>query len=218
MLTYKILKYPHDLLRQPCTEVTNFSDDFQVFCEAMANTMYLFDGIGLAASQVGILKQMTVVDVRPYLESEAAKDWHGEISLSRDGAEVAMEFPLFIVNPKVVAKGADIPFPFDGCLSFPGVESGPTSRYDSITVEAVDHHNRPFTVKATGIMSICLQHELDHLDGTLFIDRFIEASELSEEQIVAQIKEADRDPKLRAKIKKHKPVNARNRKYDFAAE
>lgn len=218
MLTYKILKYPHDLLRQPCAPVTDFSEDFQVFCDAMADTMYLFDGIGLAASQVGILSQMTVIDVRPYLESEAAKDWHGEIQLSRGGEPVEMEYPLFIVNPKVVAQGAEIPFPFDGCLSFPGVESGPTQRYDSIEVEAVDRHNQPFTVKATGIMSICLQHELDHLDGKLFIDRFIEASDLTEEQIVAKIKEADRDPKVRAKIKKHKPVNARNRKYAFAQD
>lgn len=215
MTVYKILKYPQKILREKCTDITLFSDDFYDFCEGMIRTMYAFDGIGLAASQVGILKKMTVIDVLPYLENSEVEDWHGEFSYIEDGEPKVPDFPLILVNPKITEQGAEIEFPYDGCLSFPGISGGRTKRFEKITVEAVNQFNVPIKITATGILSICLQHELDHLEGKLFIDRFLESTGMSENEILEKIAEAEKDSKFKKKIKSLKPVNARNKKYDF---
>lgn len=215
MTVYKILKYPQPILREKCTDITNFSDDFYEFCQGMVDTMYAFDGIGLAASQVGILKNLTVIDVLPYLENDDVKEWHGEFTFYHEGKKAEPEFPLIIVNPKITDKGAEIEFPYDGCLSFPGVSGGKTSRFDRLTVEAVNEHNEKIKIEASGIMSICLQHELDHLQGKLYIDRFLESTGLKEEEILDIIAKSEKDSSYKKKVKKLKPVNARNKKYDF---
>ncbi|MGB5994080.1 MAG: peptide deformylase [Candidatus Deferrimicrobiaceae bacterium] len=114
----------------------------------MFDTMYASKGIGLAAPQIGVGKRVIVLDISPVEE---------EIK------------PLALVNPEIVGKQGQVEG-MEGCLSVPGVE-GMVCRYESVTVEGKNESGAPVTIEANGLLSRVLQHEIDHLDGILFIDR-----------------------------------------------
>lgn len=213
MPVYKILHYPHVLLRKRSTPVERFTPGLKAFAAGMVETMNAFEGIGLAAPQVGILKRIIIVDVRPYLENPQLKDWHGAFTYVVDGVKCELPSPMILVNPEIVSKETEISFPFDGCLSFPGVDRGQTARWKNIVLEANGLEGQKIRIECDGIMSICLQHEMDHLEGVLFIDRA--QGRVSEDDVVADIQDHEGDSETRRKMKKLKLVDARSEKFDF---
>jgi peptide deformylase len=144
LLTIK--KYPDEVLRQACNEVTVFNAELKRLLDQMLETMHANRGIGLAGPQVGILKRVTVIDV------------------SDKGNE-----PLQLVNPKIVSASGKTSSE-EGCLSIPEFRDKVT-RAGEVVVLAQDFEGRTLEIKADGLLAICLQHEIDHLDGILFIDR-----------------------------------------------
>lgn len=213
MPVYKILHYPHVLLRKPSTPVEKFTPGLKAFAAGMVETMNAFEGIGLAAPQVGVLKRLIIVDVRGYLENPDLKEWHGTYSYSVDGKKTELPSPMILVNPEIVQKDTEISFPYDGCLSFPGVDRGQTTRWKNIVLEAKDPEGKKIRIESDGILSICLQHEMDHLEGVLFIDRV--QGQVNEGDVVADIDDYDNDASTRRKMKKLKLVDARSEKLDF---
>lgn len=137
--------YPDDVLRQKTEPVVDFSSDLHILLDDMAETMYDSNGIGLAAPQIGVLQQITVIDVS-------------------DDGKTLTEF----INPVIVTKEGKVPSE-EGCLSIPDYRDQ-ISRAETVTVEAVDRHGKTFTTEAEDLLAICLQHEIDHLEGILFID------------------------------------------------
>lgn len=140
ILGIRVLGSP--ILRQSTSRVTSFDGEFQSLVDDMFETMYRANGIGLAAPQVGRLEQVAVVDVE-----------HN---------------PLVIVNPEIVAQQGTIKGE-EGCLSIPEVY-GDVERSALVTVRALDRHGQPFEIEAQELLGRCLQHEIDHLHGRLFID------------------------------------------------
>ena len=134
------------VLREMCSEVETIDDDIRALVDDLLETMYAEDGIGLAAPQIGVPLRVFVYDVR---EDEIA--------------------PGVLVNPRIVeatGKQKEI----EGCLSIPGLDEV-VERSGQVVVEGLDRDGEPVRIEATGLLSRCLQHENDHLDGVLFIDR-----------------------------------------------
>ena len=141
-----ILEFPDPRLRTVAEPVTEVDDEIRRLVEDMFETMYDAPGIGLAATQVNVHKQVVVMDI-----SEDQSD------------------PLVFINPEVTVID-DATEPYDeGCLSVPGFYE-PVDRPIHIRVEALDRDGIPFTLEPDGLLAVCIQHELDHLKGKLFID------------------------------------------------
>ena len=145
MAKREIRIYPDDVLRQETIHVTEFAKGLHTLLDDMKETMYSAHGIGLAAPQIGELLRVTVIDV------------------SEDGDD-----PLEFINPIITTKDGTVPSE-EGCLSIPDFRETIT-RAEWITVDAQNRHGESFQVEADGLLAICLQHEIDHLDGVLFID------------------------------------------------
>ena len=140
-----ILEYPDPRLRTKAQAVVVFDAALQTLIDAMFETMYAAPGIGLAATQVNVHKQLLVLDV-----SEEKNQ------------------PLVLVNPRLVAQDGSQIYQ-EGCLSVPGIYAD-VDRADRITVEALDRNGQPLHVEAEGLLAVCIQHEMDHLVGKLFVD------------------------------------------------
>jgi peptide deformylase len=159
MATLNILRYPDARLHKLATPVTVFDEALKKFVADMAETMYLAPGIGLAATQVDVHKQIIVVDV----------------SERRDSLVV-------LVNPEILeATGvSDIE---EGCLSVPGIYEL-VERAERVKVRAYDQNGTAFTLEAQGLLAVCIQHELDHLKGKVFVEHL---SPLKQQRIRARI-------------------------------
>ena len=144
----KILGDP--VLRKPAEEVGELGDGVRALVRDMFETMYLSEGIGLAAPQVGVSERVIIVDL-----GEADEDGAGAVAL---------------VNPKVVESSRKNSKAPEGCLSIPGMEEV-VERPETVTVEGLDPDGTPLVMEVSGLLSRALQHEIDHLDGVLFIDR-----------------------------------------------
>lgn len=213
MSVYKILKYPHVLLRKKSTPIEKFTPDLKEFTEGLVKTMNAFEGIGLAAAQVGILKRVFVLDIEAYLSNPDVKEWHGSYTLKVDGKETPMTFPFSFINPEIVKSEGEVSFPYDGCLSFPGVDRGDSTRLKFIEVHSKTLEGKDVILQCDGIMSICIQHELDHLNGILFIDRL--QNKVNEKEIVADIHDFEDSSEYRKALKKIAPTDARATKFGF---
>ncbi|MGV8943723.1 peptide deformylase [Thermomonas sp.] len=148
MAMLPILEFPDPRLRIKAAPVdaARLADAWlQQLFDDMFETMYDAPGIGLAASQVDVHQRFMVIDVTD--------------DKSR---------PLVFVNPQITTRQGEQVYQ-EGCLSVPGIYADVT-RSDSITVEALDRHGQPFTLEADGVLAVCVQHEMDHLDGKLFVD------------------------------------------------
>lgn len=145
MALREIVKFGEDILRKKCREVTSFDEKLGILLDDMTETLQSADGVGLAAPQVGLLRRVVVIDVR---------DGKGTIEL---------------VNPVVVEQHG-VQTGNEGCLSAPG-EWCEVERPMKVMVKAFDRHGKEFTVKGEGLLARALCHELDHLEGILFIDR-----------------------------------------------
>jgi peptide deformylase len=145
-----ILTYPDPFLSTRSLPVTKVDDTVRELIRDMFETMYAANGIGLAATQVGVGKRVIVVDISPVEET----------------AE-----PIALVNPEIVGK-AGWTEGAEGCLSVPGVE-GMVCRYESIVLRGMNERGEPVTIEASGILARALQHEIDHLDGILFVEKLV---------------------------------------------
>ncbi len=159
----EILKYPDPRLKIKCEPVRTVTPDLVNFAHKMLETMYSSNGIGLAAAQVNNPIRLLVVDTRPRGE----KDRYELSQMSE--LEKLIDQPLVLFNPRIVNKEGKTSYE-EGCLSVPTYFET-VDRFEFIEVEALNLKGESITIKTDGLLSICIQHEIDHLDGKLFIDR-----------------------------------------------
>jgi len=144
-----ILFYPDKRLRTPGEEVEEFDAELHQLIDDMAETMYVAPGVGLAAPQIGLSKRLFIVDVAT--EEDEPSDLR------------------VFINPEIIEAEGETTFN-EGCLSFPGIRED-IDRAARIKVRAFDRDGKPFELEADGLLAIVIQHENDHLDGKLMIDR-----------------------------------------------
>jgi peptide deformylase len=149
MAILKILTYPDNFLTKPTKLVENIDEKIQNLIEGMALTMYQAPGIGLAAIQVGCDKSLLVYDVS---DKDEKRSLH------------------VLINPRIISSEGTAISEEEGCLSVPDFKAD-VKRAASILVEGVDREGKPLRIEAQGLLSVMLQHEIDHLNGILFIDR-----------------------------------------------
>lgn len=159
----EILTYPNPLLREVSEPVKEFGPELKKLVDDMLETMYDAHGIGLAAPQVGKLIQLLVIDTRPKDDEESRYDNDSQTEL-----EKKIKQPLVLINPEVVKGEGKTTFD-EGCLSVPSYFET-VERFEKIEVKAFDINGKEFRLIADGLLAICIQHEMDHLTGTLFID------------------------------------------------
>jgi peptide deformylase len=159
----EVVKYGHPALRQRGARVEKVTLEIKKLAADMFETMHTNHGIGLAAQQVGKALQLTVIDVR---EVKDRPSW-----LEMDGKSAAVnEFmPLVLINPEIKPGGEPVAGG-EGCLSFPEIYAEIT-RPESVEVKALDKKGKPVEFRCGGLLARAIQHEIDHLNGILFIDR-----------------------------------------------
>ena len=168
-MSLSIVHYNHPILRKKGEKVTVFDAALAKLAGGMVAAMHAAPGIGLAAQQVGRALQLCVIDLR---EAEADFTWE------LDGKKLPLDLimPLIVANPRIKpVAGTDELIYEEGCLSFPKIH-GDVVRPDAITATYQDEHGVPHTLRADGLFSRCFQHETDHLNGILFIDRMDKAA------------------------------------------
>ena len=159
----EIKKYGDPILRQKGVTIEKITPEIKKLIEDMFETMHANHGVGLAAQQIGKALQLTVIDVRE------AKDRPSTLELKGKPAEVDEIMPLVLINPEIKLHGEPVEGG-EGCLSFPQIYSE-VSRPEFVEVEAFDKNLKPIKFRAGGLLSRAVQHEVDHLNGILFIDR-----------------------------------------------
>lgn len=146
MALLPILEFPDPRLRTVAKPVTEVDDNIRQLVDDMFDTMYNAPGIGLAASQVNVHKRVVVIDV------------------SEDNSQ-----PLVFINPEIEVLDAELSEYDEGCLSVPGFYET-VVRPGHIRVKALDRNGKAFEIEPQGVLAVCVQHELDHLNGKLFVD------------------------------------------------
>lgn len=164
MAKLHILQYPDERLHKVASPVMEVNEEIRTLVQNMAETMYAAPGIGLAATQVDVHKQIIVMD----------------LSENRDQLRV-------FINPQIVSASGEAECE-EGCLSVPGIYEKVT-RAERVTVKALDQHGQPFTLEAEGLLAVCVQHEMDHLKGRVFVERL---SRLKQARILSKLKKAQR--------------------------
>lgn len=165
MAVLNILRYPDARLHRVAEPVREVDDRIRQLVRDMAETMYAAPGIGLAATQVDVHLRVIVIDV-----SEA-----------RDELRV-------FVNPEIVEQSDETKVHEEGCLSVPGIYDE-VERPDRVTVRALDENGTPFELEADGLLAVCVQHEIDHLDGRVFVQYL---SRLKQSRIRSRLLKAER--------------------------
>src|SRR5215469_3981432 len=158
-----IVKFGTPVLRQKGERIKELTPTIRKLIADMLETMYAQKGIGLAAQQVGVAKQVTVIDVRGVTDRPSSLELQGQ------PAEVEEFMPLVLINPELTPVGKNVSGP-EGCLSFPEVFAD-ISRPESVDVKALDGQGNPIQFRCGGLLARAVQHETDHLHGILFIDR-----------------------------------------------
>ena len=164
MAILDILSYPDSRLNDLATKVDKIDDAIRALIDDMAETMYAAPGVGLAAIQVNVPKQIIVIDV------------------SEDKSDLRV-----FINPEITRREG-LAVNQEGCLSVPGVYEN-VERADSVTVTALDRNGSRFTLNASGMLATCIQHEIDHLDGKVFVEYL---SDLKQNRIRAKLKKRQR--------------------------
>ena len=159
-----VVKYGHPVLRQKGARIESITPEIKKLIADMFETMQARHGVGLAAQQVGRALQLTVIDVR-----EANKDRPSWLELNGKPADVDEIMPLVLINPEIKPAGEPVAGG-EGCLSFPEIYAEIT-RPESVTVKALNGKGKPVEFYCGGLLARVAQHEVDHLNGILFIDR-----------------------------------------------
>ena len=158
----KIVIEPDPILRKKSESLEKVDDELRRLLDEMLETMYSAPGIGLAAVQVGILKRVIVIDIS---KSKEKKN------------------PLFLINPEIISKSKNTSIYEEGCLSLPG-HFAEIERPAECSVKYIDYDGKEKEIKTNGLLSTCIQHEVDHLNGVLFIDYL---SKLKRDMIVKKL-------------------------------
>ena len=148
MALRQILTEPNKILREKSLTVKIVDEDLQKLMDDMLETMYAAPGIGLAAIQVGVPKRIIVLDIAP---KDKPKN------------------PMYFINPEIITKSENSSTYEEGCLSVPG-QFAEINRPDKCHIKYLDYYGQPKEIKADGMLATCMQHEIDHLEGILFID------------------------------------------------
>jgi peptide deformylase len=159
----EVIKYGHPVLRQKGAPIEKLTPEIKKLIADMFETMRERHGVGLAAQQVGRALQLTVIDVRE------AKDRPSTLELKGNAADVNDIMPLVLINPEIKPAG-EMAKSGEGCLSFPEIFAE-ISRHEFVDVKALNEKLKPIEFRAGGLLSRAVQHETDHLNGILFIDR-----------------------------------------------
>ena len=162
MTKRRIVIEPDPILRKKSEILNSVDNDLRILMDEMLETMYAAPGIGLAAVQIGILKRLIVIDISK--EDEKKK-------------------PLFLVNPQIFYKSENTSVHEEGCLSLPG-HFAEIERPAECHLNYLDYNGKQKTLKAKGLLATCIQHEVDHLDGVLFIDYL---SKLKKDMIIKKL-------------------------------
>jgi peptide deformylase len=165
MALLKILQYPDERLHTVADQVPEVTNEVRALVRDMAETMYAAPGIGLAATQVDVHRRVIVIDI---------SETHDQL--------------LVLINPQIIARRGESDYE-EGCLSVPGVY-GKVPRSEQITVEALDENGVAFTLEAEGILAVCIQHEMDHLLGKVFVEYW---SRLKQTRIQAKFRKQRRN-------------------------
>lgn len=163
MALLHILRYPDERLHKVATHVERVDDEIRQLIKDMAETMYAAPGVGLAATQVDVHKRVIVIDV---------SQTHDQL--------------MAFVNPELTATSGESDFE-EGCLSVPGIFEK-VRRAERITVRALGADGKPFTLEAEGLLAVCIQHEMDHLEGKVFVEYL---SRLKQQRILKRLKKQD---------------------------
>ena len=158
-----VVKFGTPVLRRRGDVIEEVTPTIQQLITDMFDTMYAFQGIGLAAQQVGLPLQLMVIDLRGVIDRPSSLELDGQ------PADVEAFMPLVLMNPKITAAGEPVVGP-EGCLSFPEIYADVT-RPDVIDVRALNAAGKPIAFRCGGLLARAIQHETDHLFGILFIDR-----------------------------------------------
>lgn len=151
MAVLKLYEYPDEVLRQKCERVTKIDDELRKFLDDMLETMYVDKGCGLAAPQVGVTKRIIVLDPNPSDEDLSARR------------------PMYLINPEIIWRSEEKVLFNEGCLSLPD-QRAEVERFERVRVRFIDYNGKEREILADELLSIILQHEIDHLDGILYID------------------------------------------------
>jgi peptide deformylase len=187
----EVLKYGHPALRQKGARIEKLTPEFKKLIEDMFETMHAAKGVGLAAQQIGRALQLTVIDVR------GATDRPSTLQLDGKEADVATFMPLVLINPEVEGIGDPVAGT-EGCLSFPEIYAD-IKRPGTAEVRALNKAGQEIEFRCGGLLSRVIQHELDHLNGILFIDRM---SRAVKEELKHQLDELQLATKAALKAKK----------------
>ena len=169
MALKQILTEPNAVLRQKSVPVDKVDENIQRLMDDMLETMYAAPGIGLAAIQVGVPKRIIVLDIS-YKEGQ--------------------KNPIFIINPEIIKKSETKSTYEEGCLSVPG-QFAEIDRPDKCQIKFLDYYGQPKEIQAEGMLATCIQHEMDHLEGILFIDYL---SKLKKSMIIKKLSKGKNKP------------------------
>ena len=171
MAIRKILTEPNKILREKSLRVENVDKDIQLLMDDMLETLYAAPGIGLAAIQVGVAKRVIVMDV----SRDRDRD--------RDRDKESKRNPMYFVNPEIIWKSEEKFTYEEGCLSVPN-QFAEIDRPQQCHITHLDYNGHSQELKADGLLATCIQHEIDHLEGILFIDYL---SKLKKEMIIKKL-------------------------------
>jgi peptide deformylase len=163
-----IVKYGHPVLRKKGERIERLTPEIKRLIADMLETMHASNGVGLAAQQIGRALHLTVLDVR---EAKERPSW---LELDGQPAEVNSLMPLVLINPEIKPHGDSV-LGGEGCLSFPEI-FGEIARPGSVDVKALNEKGKPVEFRCGGLLARAIQHEVDHLNGILFIDRMDKAA------------------------------------------
>ena len=165
MAKLKVYEYPHPILKKKAEKVDKVDDELRAFMDDMLETMYAYNGCGLAAPQVGVSKRVVVIDI------------------AREDEEPN---PLYMANPEIVWKSEETEVCEEGCLSLPEMRAE-VERPASVKIRYLDYDGNECELLAEDFLAVATQHELDHLDGVLYIDHI---SRLKRQMLVKKLEKS----------------------------
>ena len=180
----KILTEPNKILRKKSLRVENVHKDIQQLMDDMLETLYAAPGIGLAAIQVGVAKKVIVMDI-----SRSRNDIGRDKNDINKNEDKETKKPMYFVNPEIIWKSKDKFTYEEGCLSLPN-QFAEIDRSKQCHIKYLNYNGQPQELRANGLLATCIQHEIDHLEGILFIDYL---SKLKKEMIIKKLSKQTKD-------------------------
>jgi peptide deformylase len=186
-MPHTIVHYGDPVLKKKGKPVTDFDKKLAKLANEMVETMHEAEGIGLAAQQIGLALQLCVIDLRVV---------EPDFSYKLDGGSPPLDLimPMVLVNPEVEVRPKPVDKLEEGCLSFPEIR-GDVVRPETIRVSFQDVHGQPHEMICNGLLARCIQHEVDHLNGILFIERMTKATLAKLDPALKELKKASRPKK-----------------------